>query len=102
MYILDTDHLSVLDRATGPDATRLRARLAVVPRAEVATTIISFEEQMRGWLAFLARAHSVADQVVAYQRLSRQLEMYCRIPVLTRNAIDFRRIPGLTIEDWTC
>lgn len=55
MYILDTDHLSVLDRG-GVEAQRLLQRLAGVNPAQVAASIISYEEQMRGWLSYAANA----------------------------------------------
>ena len=54
MYILDTDHLSVLDRG-GVNAQRLIQKLASVSSAEVAASIISYEEQMRGWLSYIAK-----------------------------------------------
>lgn len=50
MLILDTDHLSILERG-GAESLRLRERLATQPPEEVATTIINFEEHGRGWLA---------------------------------------------------
>lgn len=55
MYILDTDHLSVLDRG-GINAQRLLQRLASVSSNPVAASIISSEEQMRGCLAEQVRA----------------------------------------------
>jgi tRNA(fMet)-specific endonuclease VapC len=83
MIVLDTDHMSVLERSDQPGSVPLRARLAYVPPAEVVTTIISYEEQMRGWMAYLARTPSVAHQVEAYRRLLQHLDNYRRIPVLT-------------------
>lgn len=53
MLILDTDHLSILDQNTMA-AFNLGRRLAAVPPEEVAVTIITYEEQMRGWLAYVA------------------------------------------------
>ncbi len=47
MYILDTDHLSILERG-GIKAQHLRQRLTSVDQFLVATSIISYEEQMRG------------------------------------------------------
>ena len=82
MVVLDTDHMSLLEWADVRDSTPLRTRLAALPPAEVATTIISYEEQMRGWMAYLARTRSMTHQVEAYRRLRRQLENYCRIPIL--------------------
>lgn len=81
MLILDTDHLSILQRG-GAGAARVRARLARHAPEEVATTIVTFEEQMRGWLAYLARARSLTQQVEAYGRLRTHLDHYRRIPVL--------------------
>jgi tRNA(fMet)-specific endonuclease VapC len=82
MVVLDTDHMSVLERRDQPGAVALRARLAPLPPEEVVTTIISYEEQMRGWMAYLAQTRSVAQQVAAYRRLLQHLDNYQRIPVL--------------------
>jgi len=47
MYLLDTDHLSVLERG-GVESQRLRRRLQAVPPDEVVATVVSYEEQTRG------------------------------------------------------
>jgi tRNA(fMet)-specific endonuclease VapC len=49
--VLDTDHLSVLQWREEPACSRLLARLNQLPPDDVATTIISFQEQVQGWLA---------------------------------------------------
>ncbi len=76
MYILDTDHLSLLGRADSPETERLRFRLAGLKPEQRTTTIITIEEQMRGWMAHLARARSLAQQVEAYERLQEFLDRY--------------------------
>jgi tRNA(fMet)-specific endonuclease VapC len=81
MYILDTDHLSVLDRG-GVAAQILAQRLSQVDSRQVVTTIISYEEQMRGWLDYGTKNQTVERQVEAYKLLKRQLMNYCGIPVL--------------------
>lgn len=81
MYILDTDHLSVLERG-GTSAQRLFQRLATVAPSAVKTTIISYEEQMRGWLSYVAKSKTIEQQVNGYKQLKRQLANYCTIPVL--------------------
>ena len=81
MYVLDTDHMSLLEWG-GEDSARLRERLADLENDQVATTIISYEEQIRGWAAFIARAKSPLQEVTAYQRLRQQLANYCQIPLL--------------------
>ncbi len=61
---------------------RLAQRLTDITPEEAATTIISYEEQMRGWMAYIARGKSIEQQLEAYQRLRRHLENYRQIPVL--------------------
>jgi predicted nucleic acid-binding protein len=68
VIILDTDVLSVVQRGDSPEYDRLAERLDTADE-EVAVTIISIEEQMRGWLAFIARAKSSFQQVKAYAKL---------------------------------
>ena len=95
MVVLDTDHLNVLERNTSPGSTTLRAHLTRLPPDEVVTTIISYEEQMQGWMAYLAQSRSVAQQVVAYGRLLQHLDNYRRIPVLAFDeaaALVFQRL----------
>jgi tRNA(fMet)-specific endonuclease VapC len=98
MFVLDTDHLSLLDRESGPAASRLANRLARVAAEGIGTTIVNFEEQMRGWLAYLARARSVTQQIQAYWRLGRHLDRYRRITVVDfdeRAAVEFQRLRRL-------
>ena len=85
MLVLDTDHMSLLE--WGSDAAgRLRERLAEYNERDVATTIISYEEQIRGWMVYIARARSLTQQVEAYRRLRNHLENYRQIPVLDFDA----------------
>ncbi len=48
MIILDTDCISLLERKGGVEFFRLSERLAQLQLDEITTTIITFEEQMRG------------------------------------------------------
>ena len=57
MVILDTNHISILERR-GPDAYPLLVRLADIPVSDVRVTVISYEEQIRGWTAAIAFARS--------------------------------------------
>lgn len=95
MVVLDTDHMSMLERTDLRGSAPLRARLARLLPEEVVTTIISYEEQMRGWMAYLARARSMTHQVEAYRRLLQHLDNYRWIPVLTFDAaaaVSFQRL----------
>ena len=64
MWLLDTDHLGILDRDT-IEAFNLGRHLASVPPEEVAVTIITYEEQMRGWFAVIAQARTTPRQIAA-------------------------------------
>jgi tRNA(fMet)-specific endonuclease VapC len=68
VYLLDTDHMSLLERGGAPGEA-LRVRLQAVPPDDAATTIISYEEQTRGWLARLAQARTIERQAAACRKL---------------------------------
>jgi tRNA(fMet)-specific endonuclease VapC len=82
MYILDTDHISVFDRG-GKFAQILLSKLAIVDPSQVVTTIVTYEEQMRGWLSYTARSRSIQEQIAAYKRLERQLANYQKMSVIS-------------------
>jgi tRNA(fMet)-specific endonuclease VapC len=137
LLVLDTDHFSEWARGSTL-GTRLRSRLEQT-RPEIALTIITVEEQMRGWLAEISRQPDPHRQIAPYARLQRQIESFAdwivlpwdtesarlflnfrrhgvRIgsmdlkiasialahdtTLLTRNATDFRQVPGLRFENW--
>ncbi len=81
VYLLDTDHLSVLERG-GANSERLQRRLQTVSPDEIAATVISYEEQTRGWLSYIARARSPEEQVTAYGYLQRHLRVFCAVPLI--------------------
>ncbi len=82
MIILDTDCLSLLNREKYLESSKLRQKLEQFPSDELFTTIITFEEQMRGWLAFIANAKTPEQQIYAYERLHFALEAYRNTAVL--------------------
>ena len=86
MLVLDTDHISVLERADSVERARLIHRLDQAGVTAVVTTIVSYEEQSRGWLSYVARARSATDQVDAYERLARHLETYRRLIVIRNHS----------------
>ena len=82
MIILDTDCLSVFDREKYLEFSVLRKKLNEFPPDEIFTTIITFEEQMRGWLAYLSRCKNIEQQIFAYERLNKFLDNFREIAVL--------------------
>jgi predicted nucleic acid-binding protein len=67
MILLDTDHLSVFTDERDPRHGLLNERLEAVT-AQVACSIVSVEEVLRGWLAIIHRLREVRRQVPAYIR----------------------------------
>jgi tRNA(fMet)-specific endonuclease VapC len=70
MILLDTDHVTILWYVEHPRCVALKTRLQSVVGEMVATTVITPEEQMRGWLAEIGRSRDVAKQVRAYEKLA--------------------------------
>jgi tRNA(fMet)-specific endonuclease VapC len=81
MVILDTNHISILERR-GVDTRRLMIRLSEIPVSDVHVTVISYEEQIRGWTAAIAATKNSAAQVLLYARLQTQLENYFNLSIL--------------------
>ncbi len=137
LYVLDTDHVSLAQR----EHPAVLRRLATKPVIEIAATIVTAEEQMRGWLKAIRRAAQDKERLLwAYAGLRRALDYFKSARLLdfdepafehyadlrrqkirvgtqdlriaavtmttggilvTRNARDFSRIPGLAVEDWS-
>lgn len=93
-YLLDTDHLTILERG-GEACQRLRSRLFQVNRAEVFTTVISYEEQMRGWLDRASKVHEIEAQVRVYEKLEQNLALFAGMNLLSFDlaaATEFQRL----------
>lgn len=140
LYVLDTDHLVILQRQTETAYSNLTGRLRQEDPRDIWVSIVSFHELMQGWLALLNRGRSPAQIVLAYRKLEElgrsffemnvlsyvdeaqerftalrkqgirigtmdlriaSIALAAGATVLTANAADFSKVPGLQIEDWT-
>lgn len=81
MVILDTDMLSLLERANS-SALALQMRLDQIDESEIVTSIITYEEQMRGWLAHSAQANTTERMLIVYARIQRHLQTFRDLTVL--------------------
>lgn len=82
MIVFDTDHLSVLQHEESAAAERLLNRLDAKPGQQLATTVISLEEQARGWLAEIRRQKSPFGEVLYYDRLGGLVRFYSKWTLL--------------------
>ncbi|BAZ67142.1 virulence-associated protein VapC homolog [Fischerella sp. NIES-4106] len=81
MYILDTDHLSLI-RRNGAEGKRILAKLSTVANSDVATTIVTYEEQTRGRFAVLGQAKTLDEVVRAYNGLQQLVLDYQSIVII--------------------
>jgi tRNA(fMet)-specific endonuclease VapC len=91
MLILDTGHLVEYQKGTSPAAQQLKQRLDEAGES-FGTTIITFEEMMRGWLAAIKRANDPSRQVAAYSKLQLLVRSFAAWDILewtTATAAEF-------------
>ena len=137
LYVFDTDIAGFIQQDY-PAVLRYLESLAAEDR--LVTTIITFNEDIRGWQARCNQARDAFARSLAYNQLQRALDFYCQkqcLPfdeaaveifnqlrardkrigtndlaiaaivlsfngiLVTRNFVDFSRIPDLPLEDWT-
>lgn len=81
IHLLDTDHIPLVARG-GAEGQQILRRLSTLDPGDIAVSIVSYEEQMRGWLAEIAAARSLDTQKRKYSELARMLRYYCVTPLL--------------------
>jgi len=69
VIVLDTDHFNILQIGRGAAYEAIAARMDAAADQHFATTVVTFEEHMRGWMAAIRRARDVADEVKPYDQL---------------------------------
>lgn len=97
MYLLDTDHISLIDRG-GDEGQRILRRLAGLPEEDVAISVVSYEEQTRGLLAQVARIRAVDLQVPWYERMERLLSFYSSMPLVSFDAVVVNQFQELWVQ----
>ncbi|MBW4658487.1 MAG: type II toxin-antitoxin system VapC family toxin [Drouetiella hepatica Uher 2000/2452] len=85
-YLLDTDHISALQRRSGSDFKNLAARISQLPAADFGLSIISFHEQILGAHNFINRARTRVDVIRGYTLLLETLQGFSAAPVLQLDA----------------
>jgi tRNA(fMet)-specific endonuclease VapC len=80
VILLDSDHLTVLQT---PDSKRREPLVARLKSSdeEIGTTVVNIEEQMRGWLASIAKERKSERQVRSYTRLAQLFRFYAKYEI---------------------
>jgi tRNA(fMet)-specific endonuclease VapC len=77
-YVLDTDHITLLQR----NHPAVISRFTALPPEVIAVTVVSAMEQMRGRLAQIHRATTAPEVVNAFTRFQEALHFYRTVSVL--------------------
>jgi len=85
-FLLDTDHISILQRQSGPEFVALSARIAQHSPADLAFSVVSFHEQVLGCHTYITRARSSTDVVRGYGMLGQLLRDFASAQVLPFDA----------------
>lgn len=136
IYVMDTDILTLFQEGHSV----VQANVSVHPAHDIATTVISVEEQLSGWYALIRQTKHPDKLAWVYGKLAANVRALSRIAILdydlpairqfetlrklglnvrmmdlriaaivlennttlvTRNARDFKQVPGLTFVDWS-
>ena len=82
MFVLDTDHIGVIQRATEPEYSRLADRIQKHRSSDFHVSVVSFHEQVSGWNAYIQRARTRQAVVRAYRMFQCVLSDFAVLQVL--------------------
>ena len=70
LHLLDTDHLSFLERG-GREGLAIGRRLLALSPDDYGISVVTCAEQAKGWLAEVARARTPQEEIAAFELLQR-------------------------------
>src|SRR5690349_1000951 len=79
LYVLDSDILSLLENGEPVLAARVAAHRA----DEIAITVITVDEALRGWYSLVRKARNARQLARAYDRLARSISFLSRTKILS-------------------
>ena len=97
-FLLDTDHISILQRQGGAEFIALSTRIAQQQPADLAFSVMSFHEQVLGCHTYLNRARTSADVVRGYGMLNRVLNDFSAAQLLPFDIIAAATLDGLLAQ----
>ncbi|MEM7581048.1 MAG: type II toxin-antitoxin system VapC family toxin [Mastigocoleus sp.] len=86
-YLLDTDHLSILQRQSGQDFINLSNRMSDYPLSDFAVSIVTFHEQILGSHAYINRAGNSDKVVKGYEMMMRLINDFKVLPFVSFDAV---------------
>ena len=87
MFVLDTDHIVVIQRQTQPEYSRLLQRMARHPITDFYFTVISFHEQALGANTYVSRARTWAEVARGYSMFEQILRDFAAAQVLSFDGV---------------
>jgi tRNA(fMet)-specific endonuclease VapC len=104
---MDTDHISIYQRQSGPEYAALSRRIAQHSPGDVVLSVVSFHEQALGGHNYIQRSHTAAQVIHGYSMLNRLPQDYTKALVLpfdTAAATMFNAWPAgaCAWARWTC
>jgi len=81
--LLDTDHLTILQREQSPEFDALIVRLNQLASDAICTSIVSFHQQVQGWLSHLNQARTPDQVVHAYGKLEAMWRSFGKMNVVS-------------------
>jgi tRNA(fMet)-specific endonuclease VapC len=84
LLVLETNHVSAL--GTPSEVSRAMLRRIRASGQDAVTTIVTREEQLRGWLAEIHRLADSHRQIFAYGKLQQRIEFFAAWTVLAWDA----------------
>ncbi len=91
LYILDTDHVSLLQK----NHPKIVQRISTVGAGSLAVTVITVEEQLRGWFQVIRRHSSGSKLIWAYAGLRGAVEYFNSVRL-----VDFDQAAEALFTDW--
>jgi tRNA(fMet)-specific endonuclease VapC len=85
-YLLDTDHLSILQRQAGEDYRNLSTHMAQYLLSDFAVSTVTFHEQMLGSHAYINRARNLNDVVKGYEMMAQIVSDFKVLPLVSFDA----------------
>ncbi|MEH1820385.1 MAG: hypothetical protein V7L31_15120 [Nostoc sp.] len=85
-YLLDTDHLSIIQRQMGQDYINLSARMAQYPLSDFAISIVTFHEQLLGSHTYISHARNDSEVVKGYEMMVRLVNDFKVLPLASFDA----------------